>query len=319
MLTFHTINESLHDCITALKQGHLVAFPTETVYGLGGDACNRQAILRIFSAKDRPSFNPLIVHLSSPEQVGDYAETPETFKRLSKIFSPGPLTYILKRKPACPVSEFVSAGMDTLAVRIPSHPVAQTLLKSYGGPIAAPSANLSEHISPTAAEHVYKNFKDRTEPKIILDGGPCQEGLESTVIDLTQPEPTLLRLGTVTQAFLEDVLGRRVLPPPRTEKISSPGQMRRHYSPSLPLRINAHTPKPDEAFIAFGPTNIQQNVFQLSPTCNLAEAATNLYKMLYLADQPTLYKGIAIMAVPNIGLGAAINDRLLRAAKKKDT
>jgi L-threonylcarbamoyladenylate synthase len=297
-----------------LRAGRLIAFPTETVYGLGGDATNDRAVAAIFAAKGRPSFNPLIVHLPNTEAAAALVDFDQRARQLAEAFWPGPLTMVLRRRPDSPISLLVSAGLDSIAVRVPAHPVALALLRAADRPIAAPSANPSGQVSPTTAGHVADGLSGR--PAMILDGGPCNVGVESTVVDLTTIAPTLLRPGGVTYEALTARLGAVAMPPggalggPR-----SPGMLASHYAPTLPVRLNAAAAHPGEALLAFGPAD--GAALNLSPDGDLEEAAAHLFAMLRALDQ-TEYRGIAIMPIPEHGLGLAINDRLRRAAAPRD-
>jgi L-threonylcarbamoyladenylate synthase len=294
-----------------LLNGELVAFPTETVYGLGADATNDRAVAAIFAAKNRPTINPLIVHLPDADTARRYVEFEGRADRLA-AFWPGALTLVLPRRRACGVSLLASAGLDTLAIRVPRHPVAQALLAACGRPIAAPSANVSGRVSPTTAEHVARSVGDKVS--IILNGGACRIGIESTVVDLSTSEPKLLRLGGVTEEQLANAIGPvRLASPGDTRR--SPGMMASHYAPSKPLRINATALRPGEALLAFGPRTLENAavVLNLSAAGDVTEAAANLFAMLRALDD-TDAAGIAIMPIPDTGLGRAINDRLRRAA-----
>jgi L-threonylcarbamoyladenylate synthase len=293
-----------------LAEGGLVAFPTETVYGLGGDATSDAAVAAIFKAKGRPSFNPLIAHVANLDQAAALVELTPAARRLAGRFWPGPLTMVLPRRKDSPVSLLASAGLDSVAVRMPDHPVALALIKAAGRPLAAPSANRSGRVSPTRAEHVAECLEGRIA--LVLDGGPCRVGVESTVVDLTEDPPTLLRPGGITAEELEAVLGtplRRALETPDTPR--SPGQMESHYAPALPVRLNALQAEPGEALLGFGPA--PDCVLNLSPRSDPTEAAAHLFAMLRALDRPD-YRGIAVMPIPESGLGIAINDRLRRAA-----
>jgi L-threonylcarbamoyladenylate synthase len=298
-----------------LRAGKLVAFPTETVYGLGGDATSDRAVARIFDAKGRPRFNPLIIHVPDAEAAKRLVEFSAEARRLADLFWPGPLTLVLRRRPDCPVSLLASAGLDTLAVRVPGHPLAQALLRAVGRPIAAPSANRSGRISPTRAEHVQAELGDRVA--LVLDGGPCRVGLESTVLDMTSEPPTLLRPGGVTREALEGVLGPIARAPSLEDSSApaSPGMLASHYAPSRPVRLDALDPAPDEAWLGFGavPPGARTPDLQLSATGDAIEAAAALFAALRALDRPP-FTGIAVMPIPETGLGAAINDRLRRAA-----
>ena len=296
-----------------LIQGKLVAFPTETVYGLGGDATNDKAVAAIFAAKQRPQFNPLIIHVPDPAAAEELAVFGGAAHELARKFWPGPLTLVLKRKPDCPVSLLAGAGLDTLALRVPAHPVAQRLLRECGLKLAAPSANRSGHVSPTTAAHVMAELGGLID--VVLDGGPCPIGIESTILDLSEEKPVLLRPGGTALEDLEKILGAISRPSPGGG-IRAPGMMERHYAPSLPLRLNAASVAATEALIAFGPKPLPgaARTLSLSPTGDLAEAAARLFALLRELDRPG-FSGIAVMPIPDKGLGLAINDRLARAAR----
>ncbi|CAA7618523.1 Threonylcarbamoyl-AMP synthase [Candidatus Terasakiella magnetica] len=292
-----------------LAQGGLVAFPTETVYGLGGDATNDRAVAAIFEAKGRPSFNPLIAHVASVEQAAGLVAMTPLACDLARRFWPGPLTLVLPRLENSPVSLLVSAGLDSVAVRLPDHPVARALIQAAGRPLAAPSANRSGAVSPTTAAHVAESLSDRID--LILDGGPCRVGVESTVLDLCGPRPTLLRPGGIGVEDLEAALGQSLLrSTDAPDAPRSPGQLESHYAPTLPVRLNAMTRSDGEVLLGFGPMACTLN---LSPDGDLAEAAANLFASLRALDRPGL-TGIAVAPIPEHGLGLAINDRLCRAA-----
>jgi L-threonylcarbamoyladenylate synthase len=300
-----------------LRAGKLVAFPTETVYGLGGDASNDAAVAGIFAAKGRPRFNPLIVHVPDLAAAEAIAEFGSQAREVASRFWPGPLTLVLRRRETSRVSLLACAGLDTVAVRVPSHPVAQELLRATGRPIAAPSANHSGHISPTTAEHVAAELGERVA--LILDGGPSPIGLESTVLDfsggLPVPRPVLLRPGGFPLEELMPLRGYVVVTEIDPNTPRSPGQLASHYAPNLPLRMNAIEARPGEALLAFGsdvPAGFAA-MLNLSEAGDLAEAAANLFAMLRQLDQPD-FTGIAVMPIPERRLGLAINDRLRRAA-----
>ena len=293
-----------------IQAGGLVAFPTETVYGLGADATNDDAVASIFDVKNRPYFNPLIIHFSDLSSIAATVKLNEKAKKLASAFWPGALTMVLPRKKNSPVSLLTSAGLDTLAVRIPNHPTAIALIRAAMTPIAAPSANCSGEVSPSAAEHVWLSLGNKVD--MILDGGPCKVGVESTVIDLTSSNPTLLRPGGIIVEDLEKIIGPVTLSDGSKSVIRSPGMMDRHYAPSIPLRLNATKAYSGEVFLAFG-SKAKTHHANLSHRGDLKEAAANLFAMLRMLDQPD-HKGIAVMEIPSVGLGAAINDRLKRAA-----
>ena len=305
-------SETVERAARLINEGKLVAFPTETVYGLGADATNDTAVAAIFEMKERPTFNPVIIHVADAGQAALIADFNDTARTLANTFWPGPLTLVLPRAAESPVSLLVSAGLETVAVRVPAHPVAQALLRAAGKPIAAPSANKSETVSPTSADHVAQSLG--TGPALILDGGHTDVGLESTVLDLTGDVPTILRPGGVTQEELEAAIGPvMVSRDDDPDAPKSPGQMKRHYAPSIPLRLNADAPEMGEAFLTFGPKARRKAALNLSRQGDLREAAANLFAMLRALDQPGI-RGIAVMPIPDEGLGRAINDRLKRAA-----
>jgi L-threonylcarbamoyladenylate synthase len=320
--------ESIAAAADLLAEGGLVAFPTETVYGLGGDATRERAVARIFAAKGRPRFTPLIVHLAPGMPAGEIAIMDERAERIAAKFWPGALTLVLARAPGCPIALLASAGLDTVALRMPAHPVAQALLKKVQIPIAAPSANPSGRLSPTEARHVADLLGDKVD--LILDGGKCPGGHESTVLDLSVPEARILRPGLVTAEEIAAVLGAPVAVAQAAaaltdrsgageiisdEEIKSPGMLASHYAPKKPLRLNADGADPGEALLAFGP-NPPRSILaslNLSPTGDLVEAAANLFAYLHRLDASQAHT-IAVMPIPEIGIGAAINDRLKRAA-----
>ena len=290
-----------------LREGGLVAFPTETVYGLGADARNGEAVARIFEAKGRPRFNPLIVHLDDAAQARKIALFNDTAERLARAFWPGPLTLVLPLRPGAGLSALVSAGLETVALRVPEHPLAQALLKEFAGPVAAPSANVSGRISPTRAEHVLEGLGGRLEA--VLDGGPCAVGLESTIIGLA-PGPVLLRPGGLPVEVIEDCLGMPLGRGEEGARPSAPGQLESHYAPQAAMRLNAEAAAPGELLLGFGDVACDLN---LSPSGDLVEAAANLFHHLRQLDALGAGK-IAVAPIPERGLGRAINDRLRRAA-----
>lgn len=292
-----------------IRAGRLVAFPTETVYGLGGDATNGEAVASIFEAKGRPHFNPLIVHLPDIEAAQAIGEFGGAAQTLAARFWPGPLTLVVRRRPESSLSDLVSAGLDTVALRVPAHRGAHALLVAAGRPIAAPSANRSGKVSPTTAQHVADELGDAVA--LILDGGPCKVGVESTVLDVSGDEPALLRPGGVPLEELEQSLGRRIVIAQAGAAIASPGMLESHYAPGLPLRMEAKEARPGEALLGFG--QVPGATLNLSETGDLREAAANLFAMLRALDRPE-FTGIAVAPIPAEGLGRAINDRLKRAA-----
>jgi L-threonylcarbamoyladenylate synthase len=296
-----------------LRTGRLVGMPTETVYGLAADATNERAVARIFAAKGRPRFNPLIIHVPGLAEGETIARFDALARDIARQFWPGPLTLVLPRREDSGIALLACAGLDTVAVRAPAHPVAQALLRETGRPLAAPSANRSGRVSPTTAEHVAAELGRRVA--LILDAGACPLGLESTVLDLTGAIPALLRPGGITVEALSAVLGPIATPEADPAAPGSPGQLASHYAPRLPLRMDVTEARPDEALLAFGaqPPPGFAEVLNLSPSGDLAEAAANLFAMLRRLDRPQ-FAGIAVMPIPERGLGRAINDRLSRAA-----
>ncbi|MGH1353889.1 MAG: L-threonylcarbamoyladenylate synthase [Thalassovita sp.] len=294
-----------------LSAGGLIALPTETVYGLGADARNDHAVARIFQAKGRPRFNPLIVHVSSPSVAQRYVEWSETAQKLAEAFWPGALTLVLPLRADAGLSPLVTAELPTLAVRVPAHPVAQALLAAFDGPVAAPSANPSGKISPTTAQHVIDGLSGRIEA--VLDGGPCPVGVESTIVGLSG-EPMLLRPGGVAAEDIEAVLGAPLAHRDQADPLTAPGQMLSHYAPGARVRLNATQIDDTEVLLGFGPVDCTLN---LSETGDLVQAAANLFHHLHALDalKP---QGIAVSPIPMHGLGVAINDRLARAAAPRD-
>ena len=315
---FSNVHPANEDAITQagerLRSGALVAFPTETVYGLGADARNGQAVARIFEAKGRPRFNPLIVHvadLAHAEQIGQF---PAEARRLALAFWPGPLNLVVERRADCAIADLVSAGLPTIAIRVPDHPVARALLRAADRPLAAPSANRSGHVSATRAEHVARDFAQHDV--MILDGGPTAFGLESTIVGVTGDGAVLLRTGAIETGVIEQVLGRSLLRAGEMgDRPNAPGQLASHYAPKAHLRLNATDVRAGEALLAFGAvvTASSAQIINLSPAANLIEAAANLFASLRALDDSGA-GAIAVMPIPDAGLGEAINDRLRRAA-----
>ena len=302
-----------------LEGGGLVAFPTETVYGLGADATNARAVARLYEAKGRPSFNPLIAHVSDLQAARRIACFDDRSLRLAAAFWPGPMTLVLPKASGCPVSDLATAGLETVAVRVPAHPVAHEILQAFGKPIVAPSANISGHVSPTTAEHVFGDLSGRID--LIVDGGPVSVGVESTIVGCFET-PLLLRPGGLPREDIERVLGEKLARVPEDNSSAetlplAPGMLASHYAPRTPVRLNAHRLEAGEALLAFGPCTIpgsqRASVMNLSEAGDLVEAAANLFGYLRELDARG-YRAIAVMAVPNEGLGEAINDRLQRAA-----
>ncbi|MEM1386245.1 MAG: L-threonylcarbamoyladenylate synthase [Pseudomonadota bacterium] len=297
--------EGLRWATDLLRKGALVAFPTETVYGLGGLASRDTAVARIYDAKARPRRNPLIIHVADLEAAQAIAEFDALAHDLATAYWPGPLTLVLPLKADCAVSQLATAGLTTVALRVPDQPVALDLLQRVGEPLAAPSANPSGRMSPTSATHVLANLGGRIAA--VLDGGSCDVGLESTIVQ-THPEPRLLRPGALTQAQIEAVLGHPLsMRDPAV--INAPGQLASHYAPQNPLRMNVCAPDPGERLLGFGAVDGDMN---LSPSGDLSEAARNLFHYLHQLDAKP--GALAVAPIPNEGLGVAINDRLRRAA-----
>lgn len=327
---------SLEKACSDLNHGNPIGIPTETVYGLAANAYNDEAVQKIYALKNRPAVNPLIIHVGSLQQAQDFAYVSTEAVKIAEQFWPGPLTMVLPQLPNNRLSKYATANLKTVAVRLPSHPLAQSILQQLSFPLAAPSANISETVSPTSALHVKEAF-----PHIsIVDGGACKAGLESTILDLSTDTPTILRPGTITKSSLESVLLKTIDEfNTDTEKNNSlkaeshihesfekkleqqkafkaPGLMKRHYAPKTPVRLNANHCENDEFLLAFGPTTLtSKRMLNLSPAGDLAEAATNLFAFLRKADEFTgEISRIAIMPIPNTGIGVAINNRLNRAA-----
>jgi len=308
-----------------LKEGGLVAFPTETVYGLGADATHARAIARLYEAKGRPSFNPLIAHVGDVAAGRRIARFDNAATRLAEAFWPGPLTLVLPKTDDCPVADLATAGLDTIAVRVPAHPVARAILRAFSGPVVAPSANLSGHVSPTTAGHVESDLSGRID--LIVDGGAVTVGVESTIVGCFDT-PMQLRPGGLPREEIERALGRRLARPAKdaeteTGQPLAPGMLASHYAPRTPVRLNVKRIDAGEALLAFGPGTVPgveaaTAVMNLSARGNLAEAAANLFGYLRALDAKGA-RAIAVMPVPAVGLGEAINDRLRRAAMGRES
>ncbi len=298
-----------------LSAGALVAFPTETVYGLGADARADRAVAAIFAAKGRPAFNPLIVHVVDLAAAEALAEFPSAARVLADRFWPGPLTLVLPRRAGAGLSELATAGLPTVALRSPAHPLARRLLAAFAGPVAAPSANPSGRVSATTAAHVLDGLGGRIAA--VLDGGACPVGVESTILGFEAGAPVLLRPGGLGVEAIEAVLGRP-LAAPAPAGVTAPGQLASHYAPDAALRLDAAAPAPDEAWLGFGGADAAGRPgLDLSPSGDLAEAAANLFSYLREIDALAAREGaarIAVAPIPRHGLGLAINDRLARAA-----
>lgn len=304
-------SESIQHAADLLRGGGLVGMPTETVYGLAADAGNADAVARLYAAKGRPRFNPLIAHVTGPEMAARLVEIPKLARRLMDAFWPGPLTLVLPKKTDAPVCDLANAGLDTIALRAPAHPAAQALLRTLDRPLVAPSANPSGRISPTCAAHVLDELGERIEA--VLDGGDCPVGLESTVIAVLGDTATLLRPGGLARDAIEPLTGP-LASPGDTAAPASPGMLKSHYAPSAPVRLDAHEARAGEVLLGFGEIAGDLN---LSATGDLAEAATGLFAALRKLDAMGA-QAIAVAPIPDQGLGEAINDRLRRAAAPRD-
>jgi L-threonylcarbamoyladenylate synthase len=308
---------SIEAAAACLREGGLVAFPTETVYGLGADAGNGRAVARLYAAKGRPAFNPLIAHVADFAAARRVAVFDADAEKLAAAFWPGPLTLVLPKRPDSGVADLALAGLDSVAVRVPDHPVAQALLKAFDGPVVAPSANRSGHVSPTDAAHVMADLRGRID--LVIDAGPSAVGVESTIVSCLGV-PTLLRPGGLAREQIERVLGHALsaaAAPADDDAPLAPGMLASHYAPKAGVRLDAQTPREGEALLAFGPApEFSGSTFNLSPRGDLIEAAANLFSHLRALDAAGA-KTIAVMSVPRHGLGEAINDRLARAAAPK--
>jgi L-threonylcarbamoyladenylate synthase len=315
MPIYAPVKSNIEAAVDLLREGDVVAFPTETVYGLGADATNDRAVARLFETKKRPEFNPLIVHIGNPGSAEDLAVLDDRAELLAAALWPGPLTLVLPRREGCPVSRLASAGLSTVALRAPDHRVARTLLTAFGGPLVAPSANMSGQLSPTTAKHVKRSFGN--EVRMVLDGGPCRVGLESTVVGCFDNAVWLLRPGGIESEAIEDLVGLRLREPLPGDTVHAPGQLQSHYAPNLPIRLNATEVAAGEALLAFGQRMPRgaATALNLSERGNLQEAAAHLFAMLHELDRPD-FDAIAVAPIPNEGLGVAINDRLRRAAAR---
>lgn len=304
----------IDEAAAIIRAGGLVAMPTETVYGLAADATNDRSVAKIYEAKGRPSFNPLIVHVSDVAMARRYATFSPFAESLASAFWPGPLTLVLPRRRESDLSYLVTAGLDTVALRAPAHPRARALLAVVDRPLAAPSANVSGTISPTTATHVRDSLGDKVD--FILDGGPCSVGVESSIIKVENGRVILLRPGGIPRETIEQVAGAP-LTAPISSAVEAPGMLASHYAPRAPLRLNVELPNENEAYLAFGPRPNHPHTLNLSPCGDLVEAAANLFAHLRTADRVAnslRLAGIAVAPIPVKGLGDAINDRLLRAA-----
>jgi len=296
-----------------IENNNVIGLPTETVYGLAGNAYSNKSVKKIFRLKKRPGFNPLIIHFKNLKALKNDVVINSNFKKLYTTFCPGPITFILKKKKNSKISKIASAGKKTIAARIPKHKIARNLLNLLKFPLAAPSANISSKLSPTSAKDVAEEFGNKI--KFILDGGQSKIGLESTIIDLTT-SPTVLRPGCITIKKIQKILRKKIKIKKNTKKIKAPGQLKLHYSPGIPVEMNKKYAKKNQALIGFGKKfKNKKNHFNLSKTGNLKEAANNLYKTMRKIKKKK-FKSIAIVKIPNKDIGYAINDRLTKASKK---
>jgi L-threonylcarbamoyladenylate synthase len=310
----------LEQAAQQLRQGGLVAFPTETVYGLGADAGNGAAVAQIYASKQRPPINPLICHVADVAAAEKLAVFSDLAHRLAARWWPGPLTLVLPMQIGAPIHPLVTAGLNTIAIRCPAHPIAQSLLRLVARPIAAPSANPSGQLSSTRADHVARGFADQPELLILPDSDHPPLGLESTILDVTGDTPVVLREGAIAREELAAVLGHHdlfLLPADHSAStIRAPGMLRRHYAPRKPIRINATYVQGGEGLLAFGanPLSGAAITLNLSETGDLVQAAANFYHMLHQLDQGSA-SAIAVMPIPDHGIGRALNDRLARAVE----
>jgi len=296
-----------------LENNNVIGLPTETVYGLAANAYSAKSVNKIFKLKKRPAFNPLIVHFKNLNDLKNNVTFNKNFKKLYNAFCPGPLTFILKKKKKSKISKIVTAGKNTIAVRVPKHKVAKKLLNMLNFPLAAPSANISSKLSPTSAFDVAEEFKNKI--RLILDGNKSRIGLESTILDLTG-KPTILRPGSITLLKIQKILNKKIRIKKNSKKIKAPGQLKLHYSPGIPVEMNKKYAKKSQALIGFGKKfKSRKNHFNLSKKGNLKEAANNLYKTMREIKK-NKFKSIAVTRIPNKDIGYAINDRLMKASKK---
>ena len=296
-----------------IENNNVIGMPTETVYGLAGNAYSNKSVAKIYKLKKRPTFNPLIIHFKNLSDLKNNVILNKAFTKLYKAFCPGPITFILKRKTKSKISKIATARKKTVAVRIPKHKVARSLLNILKVPLAAPSANIASKLSPTSAKDVVDEFGNKI--KLILDGGQCKIGLESTIIDLTV-KPTILRPGSISVEKIQKILKKKVTINNNPKKIKGPGQLKLHYSPGIPIVMNRKYPEKNQAFIGFGKKfKLGKNNFNLSKNGSLKEAANNLYKIMRKIKKRN-FKSIAVTQIPNIELGRAINDRLIKASNR---
>ena len=296
-----------------IESNNVIGMPTETVYGLAGNAYSNRSVKKIFKLKRRPAFNPLIIHFKNLRDLKNDVMLNTNFKKLYSAFCPGPITFILKKKKKSRISKIATAGKKTVAVRIPKHKVARNLLSIIKFPLAAPSANISSKLSPTSAKDVFEEFGNKI--KFILDGGQCKIGLESTIVDLTG-KPSILRPGSITVEKIQKILKKKIKIKKNLKRVKAPGQLKLHYSPGIPVKMNKKNAKKHQALIGFGKKfKVGKNYFNLSKKGNLKEAANNLYKTMREIRKRN-FKSIAVVKIPNTEIGCAINDRLRKASNK---
>jgi len=296
-----------------IENNNVIGFPTETVYGLAGNAYSNKAVKKIFKLKKRSPINPLIIHYKRLKDTKNDVIYNASLIKLYKAFCPGPITFVLKKNPKSKISQIATAGKKTVAIRFPKHTIAQKILKITNKPLAAPSANISSKVSPTCAKDVFEEFGKKI--KIILDGGKCKVGLESTIVDLTK-KPSILRPGKITQRKIEKILKKKTKIKKNFKEINAPGQLKLHYSPGIPLEMNKKNIKKKQALIGFGRNfKTGKNYFNLSKKGNLKEVANNLYKTMREIKKRK-FKSIAVIKIPNRGIGFAINDRLKKASNR---
>jgi len=299
-----------------IENNNVIGMPTETVYGLAGNAYSNKSVTKIFKLKKRPIFNPLIIHFKNLKDLKNDVMLNTNFKKLYSAFCPGPITFILKKKKKSKISKIATAGKKTVAVRIPKHKVARNLLSIIKFPLAAPSANISSKLSPTSAEDVFEEFGNKI--KFILDGGQCKIGLESTIVDLTG-KPSILRPGSITVEKIQKILKKKIKVKKNLKNVKAPGQLKLHYSPGIPVKMNRKNAEKNQALIGFGKKfKAGKNYFNLSKKGNLKEAANNLYKTMRKIRKRN-FKSIAVVKIPNTEIGYAINDRLKKASSKWTT
>jgi len=296
-----------------IENNNVIGLPTETVYGLAGNAYSNRSVKKIFKLKKRPTLNPLIIHFKNLNDLKKDAILNNNFMKLYSAFCPGPITFILKKKKKSRISKIATAGKNTVAVRIPKHKIARNLLSNLKFPLAAPSANISSKLSPTSAKDVLEEFGNKI--KFILDGGRCKIGLESTIIDLTK-KPSILRPGSITIDKIQKILKKKIIINENLKRIKAPGQFKLHYSPGIPVTLNRKNAKKNQALIGFGKNfKVGVNYFNLSKKGDLKEAANNLYKTMRKISKKN-FKSIAVVKIPNTEIGCAINDRLRKASNK---